>query len=110
MVQIPLTNNYIQNFTYTVPEVGKSVAFRLFFNTNSSNWYLDINYNQGQFILNGKRVDTSPNLLNAFRNILPFGIAIFGKEAIKPFRLASWILEDAQFFIATPQELQEILD
>ena len=103
-----LTNEYIQNFSYTLPENGNVVECMLFFDANLSKWFLNINYNDGEFILNGKRIDTSFNLLAEYVNIIPFGIMVITTNTIAPFRVESWIAGDAQFYIESIDYINEL--
>lgn len=54
-------------------ETGQSINFDLFYSYNQSGWFFNLTY--GSFIINGKRIVNSPNLLREFRNILPFGLS-----------------------------------
>jgi len=82
-----ISNDYKQKFKYPIqgsPTVSVSIEFR----ENQSSWFLSLTW--GSFTINNDRIAVSNNLLDQFKNILPFGIAVYGPGDIDPFSLDAW--------------------
>jgi hypothetical protein len=108
MAEIILTTNVVQKINYTLPSTGKIIVLRLIFDSNQSQWFLDVDYDNGTFAINGRRCHASFNLLQEFENIIPFGIMIISNELIDPFRIESWAFGDTQFYIETIADINTI--
>lgn len=77
-----LTNNARQTFNAVLDD-GSIVIINLVYTPANSCWNYSFQY--GSFISSNRKLVVSPNLLRAFRNILPFGLALVtsdGYEAI----------------------------
>lgn len=55
---------------------GKQIDLTLYFMAQQYCWVIrELNYDNGAFVLDGFKITSGLNLLNQFRNILPFGLA-----------------------------------
>lgn len=61
---------------------GTRVSLTLYFRPQQSAWFFDVVYNA--FTCLGRRMVCSPNLLRQFRNIVPFGLAVFTVGNVEP--------------------------
>jgi hypothetical protein len=65
-------------------------------------WFMNITY--GNFILNGMRVTTSPNLLHQYRNIIPFGLCVTMVGNAEPTNQQDFASGNAKMYILTSAE------
>ena len=85
MLKVPdITNDPRQKFTINLPE-GNRLALEMRFCPTQNAWYLDIDYNDGEWVLKGTQIVTSFNLLLLFENVLNFGIAILTDGNSEPY-------------------------
>lgn len=52
---------------------GQNLNFEIRYSYNQAGWFYNLKY--GDVQINGRRVVNSINMLRAFRNVLPFGLA-----------------------------------
>lgn len=85
MLKVPdITNDPRQKFTINLPE-GNRLALEMRFCPTQNAWYLDIDYNDGEWVLKGTQIVTAFNLLLPFENVLNFGIAILTDGNSEPY-------------------------
>src|SRR6266403_3673629 len=70
-----ITTNPLQSQTLVLPD-GTSFFLQLYFRPMQFGWFIE-KFTYGDFVLNGLRITNSPNMLNQWRNILPFGLGCF---------------------------------
>lgn len=71
------------------------------------NWFIDINYKNTVKVYN-RRICANINLLNDYKNILPYGLFVYCKNDIEPWFLNSFSLGLTELYIASYDELLEI--
>lgn len=98
--------NQIVNFTVDpnqniiiVLNDGTSLNMNLNYFAGQQGWFYSINYNNGQFIVNNRRVVTSPNMLSAFKNTIQFGIACTTSDGYEPIFIDDFVTSRAKFYI-----------
>lgn len=70
-----VTTDPLQKQTLTLPS-GKQIVLTIYFMPQQYCWMIrELNYDSGAFVLDGLRITTSLNMLNQFRNKIPFGLA-----------------------------------
>lgn len=99
-----LTNDPKQQF-FAVIEGYDVATITLEFKPNQYSWFISVQW--GTFAINNELVSCSPNLLRQFRNMIPFGIGIYGVNQIDPISIDSWITTN-QFFILDKNDIQDI--
>ncbi len=69
-------------------------------------WYIDLTWND--FDLKGLKVSSSQNILRDFRNLIPFGLLVYGLDKADPMTLETF--EDKKHFmwLLTQQEALEL--
>lgn len=77
-----LTNAPLQNQNLTLPD-STIVTLQLYFVPMQYGWFLN-NITYGDFVLNGLRITNSPNMLNTFKNQIPFGLACYSTANREP--------------------------
>jgi hypothetical protein len=67
-----ISSDPLQKFTMVLPD-GTAFTFTLYFVPMQQGWFItELSYQS--FILRGLRVSNSVNMLNQFRNLIPFGL------------------------------------
>ena len=61
---------------------GDAITFDLVYISSNKGWYYSLTY--GSFKLNNRRLVVGVNMLRAFRNILPFGLACTTIDGYEP--------------------------
>lgn len=61
---------------------GAAVTLSLEYRPNQIGWFYDLAW--GDFELKGQRLVTSPSVLRAFRNVLPFDLAVLATANVEP--------------------------
>lgn len=62
---------------------GNILSLTLNYLDSQQGWFIT-NLTYGSFIFNGSRITVSPNMLNQFRNQIPFGLGCFTKLLREP--------------------------
>lgn len=93
-----------QYFQYKFED--NSIAyFTLKYADNLQQWFLDLQV--GDFLLFNVSLVRSDNILNQYRNILNFAIAIDTKNGLNPFGRNCWANKEATFYIVPFSMLTE---
>lgn len=77
-----VTTDALQTRTLVLTD-GSSLALTIYFRPLQLGWFIN-NITYGDFILNGVRITNSPNILNQFRNQIPFGLACYSTANREP--------------------------
>jgi hypothetical protein len=100
--KINLVDATRQSFSVNVENRILNVS--IYYSQNILGFLMNLDY--GDFSLNGARLVNSLNLLNKFRNILPFGIQIYGPG--DPFFQSDFADGSNVFLILTKEEKESI--
>lgn len=84
------------------------VEFSLEYIDTSQSWLYSLSWNG--VTVNNRRLVASPNILNAFKNFIPFGLAIIGVDALDPSNLEDFESERFSIFILNEEDLQFVDD
>lgn len=103
-----VTNNSLQQQTLILLD-GTTVTFTLYFMPMQYGWVFK-NITYLDFVLNSLRVTVSPNMLNQFRNQIPFGIACFSKASREPSLQEDFASGAAKLYLLSEAECQEYAD
>ncbi len=114
-ISSPVNPNQIINFTadpnqniVLVLADGTTLSLDLSYYAGQEGWFYSLNYNSGQFIVNGRRLVTSPNMLAQFRNIIPFGLAVTTSDGYEPIFLTDFATRRANFYILESLDVEAI--
>lgn len=84
-------------------EDGTALDLVIYFRPMQLGWFIqDLIY--GDFILHGLRITNSPNMLNQFRNLIPFGLACFCDQNREPTQLQDFSSGAAKLYILDASE------
>jgi len=95
-----------QQILTTTADNGDTINIVLYFQTRSATWKMDVSCND--FALKGVRVSHVLNLLDQYRNIIPFGISVLISDGGEPFLITDFSTKRVQIAILTPDEVQAI--
>jgi hypothetical protein len=89
-------------------ETNEEATIRLKFSPTQYSWYFDIEYKN--LISNGNKVVLGSNLLRAFKNIIPFGLAFKSLDGVDPFKLDDFIGDDprVKIYLLNEQDVLEV--
>lgn len=76
-----ITNEPTQTMAVTLPD-GSRVTMTLYFRPQQNGWFFDLVWPGSAtvltpFVVQNRRLVTAGNLLRQFRDIIPFGLAVF---------------------------------
>lgn len=100
-----LTTDSLQTQSVILPDGGQ-VSFTLKFVPLQYGWFLS-NLNYLDFTLSNLRVCNSPNMLNQFKNRLPFGLACFSKANREPSLLQDFASGASVLYVLSAAEVAE---
>lgn len=83
---------------------GTTVSLELYFRPQQTGWFVN-EMVYGDFILRGLRITNSPNMLNQFRNQLPFGFACFSSANREPSQQEDFSSGASKLYILTQAEV-----
>lgn len=83
---------------------GAAVNFTLYFRSMQQGWFLE-NISYGTFSLNGVRITNSPNILNQWRNEIPFGLACYSTNNREPGLLQDFSSSASILYILSQDEV-----
>lgn len=105
-----ISNEARQKHTILLGEDSSRIVLELTYKPDVLGWFLDVAYDNLGFSVKGLRVVTSSNLLNQWRNILPFGILCQCKDAQDPLLLEDFLVKRARLSILSKEEVKSLLD
>jgi len=74
-----------QEFVLAVPDSSETAQLTLTYCSNTQSWQMGLTY--GETVITGRRVCSSPNLLRAWKNVFPFGLACYALDGSDPYYL-----------------------
>jgi hypothetical protein len=97
-----ITSDPSQTFTLILTD-GSSVKFTLYFSPIQYGWFASLTY--GTFVLNGFRICNNPNMLNQFKNQIPFGLACFSTANREPSQAQDFSSGSSNLYILSADEV-----
>lgn len=95
-----------QNFKLTL-DSGAFVDFYLRYVDNQRGWVYSMTYGTS-FAIYNRRIVTSQNMLRAFQNIIPFGLACATKDGYEPVLQTDFSLKRAQLYLLNSSDVQQM--
>ncbi len=105
---INVTANFAQTQTLVLAD-GSSFDLTLLYKPRQQGWFIS-NLTYGAFSVNGIRVTLFPNILNQYRNQIPFGLACFAEANREPMLQDDFVTLNANLYLLTSQEVQTVAD
>lgn len=105
-----ITNDAKQKHTILLAEDSSRIVLELTYKPDVLGWFLDVTYEDANFIVRNLRVVTTTNLLNQWRNKLPFGIMCQCKDSQDPLLLEDFLVKRAGLAILSKEEVNKIVE
>lgn len=103
-----ITTSPYQQQTFTLDD-GSSFTMTLYFVPLQQGWFItELTYQT--FILRGIRVTNSPNFLNQFRNIIPFGLGCISVANREPSLQQDFSSGNSKLYILSKLETEEFAE
>jgi hypothetical protein len=97
-----ITDDALQQQTLILPD-GSQLALTIYFVPMQYSWVIT-NLTYGSFVLNGLKITNSPNMLNQFRNQIPFGLACYSASNREPSQQQDFSSGASNLYILTQAE------
>jgi len=85
---------------------GNILTCTFYFSSQQQGWFIN-NFTYGSFILNGMRITVLPNMLNQFRNQIPFGLGCFTTLLREPTQQQDFSSGNFSLYILDNTEVDE---
>ena len=103
-----ITSNALQTQNIVLPD-ATTFSLTLYFIPMQFGWFIT-NLTYGNFILQGVRITNSPNMMNQFRNQIPFGLACYSTNNREPSQQQDFSSSASILYILTQAEVNEYAD
>lgn len=87
-------------------ENGQNLNFSVFYSYNQSGWFYNLTY--GSKTINGRRIVSSINMLRAFKNILPFGLACSVTDKHEPVFIDDFLNGRAKLYTLNQDDVANV--
>lgn len=108
MFQVNVTDNPIQDLTLILPD-SSLIQLEIRFIPMQYSWVLN-SLTYGSFQLSGRRIVTSPNFLNQYSSIIPFGMACYTAQLRDPQLQKDFSLNNFQLYVLSQDEVYEYIN
>lgn len=98
-----------QKHTVLLEKDNSPIVLKLTYNPTQLGWFVDVEYESKNFAVYGLRVTTNSNILNQWRNILPFGLICYCEDAYDPLSLQDFIVGRANLAVLNEEEVQTVI-
>lgn len=105
-----ISNEPMQKHTILLEEDSSRIVLELTYRPNQLGWFLDVTYDNLDFKVYGLRITTNSNILNQWRNKLPFGIICQCKDSQDPMLIEDFLVNRAQLAILSKEEVNQIVE
>lgn len=96
------TSDPLQKQNLILP-TGNQFGLTIYYRPLQYGWFInELSY--GDFVLRGLRITNSPNMLNQFRNQIPFGIGCFTLANREPTQQDDFLSGASKLYILTEAE------
>ena len=100
-----ITNQPKQQMTLVLDE-GSSVFITLNYYPQQIGWFMDVRWQT--WVVLGLRVTTSPNILRQWKNVIPFGLAVSGKNEVEPLNPDDFVDGTISVYVLQGEDLTSI--
>lgn len=98
-----ITNDSLQKQTFVLPD-GSTFDLTIRFVPAQLGWFID-ELVYGSFTLNSVRITNSPNMIQQFKNQVPFGLACFSTADREPSQQNDFSSAASLLYILTAEEV-----
>ena len=100
-----ITTDPLQTQTLILPD-GSQANLTISFAPQQYAWFI-LNLTYGTFVLEGMQITTNPNMLNQWRNSLPFGLACFVDGNREPTQQQDFASGAAKLYLLSQSEVSD---
>lgn len=100
-----VTSNPLQKQALVLQD-GSTLTLTMYFRPMQLGWFIN-QLTHGDFQLQGLRITNSPNMLNQWRNMLPFGLACFSTGNREPSLQQDFASGASKLYILDAAEVAE---
>ena len=104
-----ISNDAKQKHTILLDKDNSQIVIRLVYKPTQIGWFMDVEYDTKDFAVHGLRVTTNLNILNQWRNVLPFGIVCYCEDAQDPLSIEDFLVKRAYLAILDEDEVEQIV-
>ena len=101
-----ITNEANQKISVLFEDTSKKIVLELVYRPTQTGWFIDVTYEN--FSVKGLRVCIDNNLLNQFRNQIPFGLLIVSSDGYEPLSIEDFITDRVKMAILNQEEVEEL--
>lgn len=94
-----------QEFKIQIEDGGVAI-FNFYFLQSQIGWFFDVTY--GDFKTTGLRLVNSPNVLDAYFNILRFGLMVNVPDGAEPYFVDDFITGRVNLYVLSESEVKQI--
>jgi hypothetical protein len=101
---LQITEDALQDFNLVLLD-GSTIQLEIYYRPMQYGWFINsLVYASASFTLQGVRITNSPNMLNQFRNVIPFGLACYTQNNREPTQQQDFSSGASQLYILTAAE------
>lgn len=104
-----ISNDAKQKHTILLDKDNSQVVIRLIYKPTQLGWFMDVEYETKNFAVYGLRVTTNLNILNQWRNTIPFGIVCYCEDAQDPLSIEDFLVKRAYLAVLDEDEVTAIV-
>ena len=101
-----ISNDGKQKHTILLDSDSSRIVLDLTYKPTQLGWFMDVSYEKLEFEVHNLRITTNSNLLNQWKNKLPFGIMCQGKDSQDPLLLEDFLVGRASLSILSSDEVK----
>lgn len=105
-----ISNDAKQKHTILLEKDNSEIVINLVYKPTQIGWFMDVEYAEADFAIYGLRITTNSNLLNQWRNLLPFGIICYCEDNQDPLSIQDFLVEMAHLAILSEEEVKKIVE
>lgn len=104
-----ISNDARQKHTILLDEDNSRIVIELTYKPTQLGWFVDVTYETLGMQIFGLRVTTNTNILDQWRNILPFGLLCTCEDEQEPLLVDDFIVGRAKLYILSAEDVQTII-
>lgn len=105
-----ISNDPKQKHTVLLAQDSSRIVLTLTYKPTQLGWFMDLQYEDLGISIYSIRITTNTNILNQWRNILPFGLMCTCSDNQDALLLDDFIVNRAQLHILSKEEVAEIVE
>ncbi len=106
MTQIDNITDQANQTTQVVLEDGSILTLQFIYDGSTERWTVNVSHTL--LTVNGMNVSCYPNMLRAWRNLIPFGLACTTLSGYDPTNVQDFINGQAQLYVLNEADVQDV--